>query len=100
MAIYPTFINCVNIALAEDTALVFLGAPAGGLAEGQVQEVEVLRLVMTFKMLREASAAFAAKVREVDAAERKTFDRTKLEEQPSFDENADIGLPVLRVAKH
>jgi hypothetical protein len=43
---------------------------------------------------------FAAKVLEMDAAERKTLNRTKMQERQSFGDEADVGAPVFPIAKH
>jgi hypothetical protein len=100
MTVCPTFINRLNVALADDTALVFLGGPAGGIVNGQVQDVEVMRLVLTLKTLREASALLAAKVRELDAAQRKKAHQGTAEEVHSFSADGDLPLPRTPPSKH
>jgi hypothetical protein len=101
MSASPTFVTSINVALSEDTALIFLGAPAGRIVEGKIQAVEVSRLAVTHRSLREMSAVLAAKVRELDAMDQRRTPATRAPAEPrTFVDDLESQPQFLDRAKH
>jgi hypothetical protein len=65
----PIFVTRVNVAKGQDFAMVALGAPAGPLNNGSVENAEVLRVVMSYRTLKQVAALFNRTVEEIEAAE-------------------------------
>jgi len=70
MTLGPIFVTRVNLAKGQDFAMVVLGAPAGPLNNGAVENAEVLRVVMSYGTLRQAAVLLNRTLEEIDAAER------------------------------
>jgi hypothetical protein len=64
----PIFITRVNVAKGQDFAMIALGAPVGPLGTGAVEHAEILRVVMSYRTLKEVAELFARTVQEVEAA--------------------------------
>lgn len=70
MSLDPLFVASVSVAKGRDVALVSIGAPAGAVADDRVQNVEILRLVMTYETMAQAAAALTKAVKEIDASRK------------------------------
>ena len=99
MATPPLFVNRINVACAQDTALIIIGAPAGPIQDGQITSVEVARLVMSHQTFKEVAELFAAKVRENEAmAKAAAANRRQPAEQRSFEPDEEgVEAPVIRL---
>lgn len=101
MSASPIFVTSINVALSEDTALILLGAPGGRIIEGKIQAVEVARLAVTHRALRDMSAVLAAKVRELDAMEQRRIQAARAPAEPrTFVDDIDSEPQFLDRAKH
>jgi hypothetical protein len=99
MATPPLFVNRINVACAQDTALIIIGAPAGPIQDGQITSVEVARLVMSHQTFKEVAELFAAKVRENEAMAKAAAKlRQAQPEQRTFEADEDgVEAAVLRL---
>ena len=64
----PIFVTRVNVAKGQDFAMIALGAPVGPLGTGAVEHAEILRVVMSYRTLKEVAELFTRTVQEIEAA--------------------------------
>jgi hypothetical protein len=101
MSASPIFVTSINVALSEDTALIFLAAPGGPIVDGKIQAAEAARLAVTHRTLREMSAVLAAKVRDLDAMQQRRALAARPPAEPrTFVDDIDSQPQFLDRAKH
>jgi len=72
----PIFITRVHIGKGPGIVLVSLGTPAGELGKGPVENVEAVRIAMTFSTFKEVSDLFSATVKDLQAGATQSGRRT------------------------
>ena len=63
----PILVTRVHIGRGPGIVLVSLSTPAGDLGKGPVENVEAMRVAMTFSTFREVADLFAATARQLEA---------------------------------
>lgn len=66
----PIFVTRVHIGKGPGIVLISLGTPAGELGKGPVENVEAVRVAMTFPTFKEVADLFSATVRDLEAQNR------------------------------
>ena len=63
----PIFVTRVHIGKGPGIVLISLGTPAGELGKGPVENVEAMRVAMTFSTFKEVAELFSATVKDLQA---------------------------------
>ena len=72
----PIFVTRVHIGKGPGIVLISLGTPAGELGKGPVENVEAVRVAMTFSTFKEVADLFSATVKDLQAAQNQPGRRT------------------------
>jgi hypothetical protein len=97
----PIFVTRVHIGKGPGIVLISLGTPAGELGRGPVENVEAVRVAMTFSTFKEVADLFSATVKDLQAgaAQEKGGRRTlRVSEDEGF--GSDLAGMVMGTRKN
>jgi hypothetical protein len=69
-----TYVSRLDVALAEDTAMIRCASPSGGPENGALTDLEFSRLIISHRTLRDFAAKLNRHVAMLDEATRKAKD--------------------------